>query len=77
MTMGSSLWRSSRDAISIGSLSPTSSTGRRGGAPSESCSALAPMILAFSYFVSQGGPILMINLVDMIDRGREKEYLKL
>ena len=62
ITSGSTFLRSSSSAILIGSLLLSCSSGIRGGAPNAICSALAPMTLALSYLVSQGGPILIANL---------------
>ena len=74
MIIGRSFNFSSKEAISKGSLSPSSFTGTKGGAPSDSCSARAPIMRAFSYFVNQGGPILIENSVDTAPR--EKMRIK-
>ena len=62
--MGRAFSRSSITAMSMGSET-LSGRGASMGAPSETCSALAPTILALSKRVSFGGPI-RLSLLKLI-----------
>lgn len=61
MIIGKTFNSNSKVAMYWGSLVGSDSTSISGGAPRDSWRARAPTTLALSYFVSQLGPIFILN----------------